>query len=392
MMINWRTTYRHRWIHMLETVAKLHSPLPPKADVPGGFTKKINLSRKILKMAEGDSTGLGSLPAPHVSQPHWHYQLFGQRLCSDLPLLASARSSFTKRDLAFRYVPPDDGGGLLFGDGRLLTGGNTDFGCILELYDTDHGILFRWRGLSDFLISGDGRNIHCQPSRGTGIGLVLNLLYSVILPFTLHVKGVGNLHASAVVLPGGAAGFIADPGAGKSTLAAAFAMDGYQFLTDDILAVKEGSQGIIACPGLPYVSLSSHSMDILFGPMNVPTPISLNGRKMRLPVEDLPMALSREPVLLKELFVLRRGGSEDAIKIELMPRVQALRCLLENTNCLSLLPQELLRSHMGCSARITASIPVYRLVYPSSLKHLPLLIESVLEHHHTVESPVTKKG
>ena len=341
-------------------------------------------------MAEVKSDVVDTPSANEMSQAHWHYRVYGQRLCSNVPLLESSRDTFTKRDIVFRYFPPEGTRVLEHGDTRLLTRGNTDFGCFLSLCDTDQGFLVSWEGLCDYLVSGDGRQIQCQPCSNIDIGWTLNILYTAVLSFALQIRGVSNFHASAVALPGGAAGFMGDPGSGKSTLAAAFAMEGYPFLTDDILALNEDSGQYSAYPGILNVSLSSQSLDSLFGPMGGPPRISENGRKQRLAVQDLRIPFSREPIPLKALFALDRGGSAQKVQIKSLPRAEALRCLLDNTNCLPLLPQEHLRRHMAFAARLTDSVPVYRLGYPSSLKSIRKVITEILEHSAVVESPAEK--
>ena len=203
---------------------------------------------------------------------------------------------------------------------------------------------------------------------------------------------MSNFHASAVALPGGAAGFMADPGTGKSTLATAFAKEGYPFLTDDILALKEDSGKYSALPGILNLSLSSQSLDKLFGPAAGSPRISDIGGKQRLAVQDLRIPFSREPIPLNSLFVIDREVGAKQVRIKSLPRAEALRCLLDNTNCLPLMPREILQTHMAFAARLTDSVPVYRLVYPSSWEYMPQVISAILEHHRTVESPVTIQG
>ena len=357
-----------------------------------GVCIRIFSIEKGFRMAEAKSNVLRIPRAEQLSQTHWHYEIYGQRLCSNVPLSETSRASFTVKDVAFSYVPPGVDCGVSYSATQLLTRGTTDFGCSLSLYATDQGPLIRWEGKCDFLISEDGRHIQCHTSEDTDPVWARNILYSAILPYALHLRRMSNFHASAVVLSGSVAAFMAEPGGGKSTLAASFAVAGHPFLTDDILALQEGPKGYTAYPGFPNVSLSSKALDNLYGPAAGPPRISMNGEKRRLAVEDLHMPFSYEPMPLSVMFVLNRRGPKSSIKVELLSRIEAVRCLLEHTNCLPLLPPKLLERQMAFAARLSDSVPVYRLVYPSSWKYMPQVISAILEHHHTLESPVTQKS
>lgn len=313
-------------------------------------------------------------------QTHWHYGIYGHRLCSNLPLLGSAHQSFSKRDIAFCCSHPEASSDPLCGDARLLTRGSTDFGCYLGLYETDRGFLLRWEERCDFLVSWDGRGIQCTPASSTDLNWVRNILYTVVLSFALHVRSVSNFHASAVVLPEGAVGFLAEPGSGKSTLAATFAAAGYPLLTDDVLVLKEGHQGVKAYPGFPCVSLSSESMDNVFGPARGPSRISTNGEKQRLDVEEQGMPFCRGSASLKRLYLLDHGDINCGISIDPLPRVESMTALLTHTHCLSLLPVSILRGHLAFTARLVSSVPVYRLSYPLGWDHVPDIISYLLDN------------
>lgn len=318
-------------------------------------------------------------PTQGLEETHWHYQVYGQRLCSNLPLLESARTHFKVKDMAFRCEPPVANPGLLGGNARLLTRGSTDFGCFLSLYETDQGLLLQWEGKCDFLVSKDGQQVRCQPAADTDLMWVRNILYSVVLSFALHVRGMSNFHASAAVLPEGAVGFMAAPGAGKSTLAATFARAGYPILTDDVLVLQKGPPGLVAYPGLPCVSLSYGSMGYLFGPEGGPPWIGRDGQKQRVTVKDHCLPFCGEPAPLKSMFVLNSSGKDGRAKVQRLSKVEAICSLLENTHCLPLLPSEVLRGHMAFVASLTAQVPVYRICYPRDLERLPLVVEAVLK-------------
>ena len=173
-----------------------------------------------------------------MNKSHFHYQVYGLRFCSGLPLEELPTANFEGRDVSFGLLPPDSEQRLFDPQAKLLTRRETNLGCDLSVYDTGDGYLLSWDEFCDYLVSKDGQHIQCQLRPSMDIEWVQNTLYSMILALTLQLRGVSNFHASCVQLPQGAVAFMADPGSGKSTMSAAFAVAGYPFLTDDIMAVK----------------------------------------------------------------------------------------------------------------------------------------------------------
>ncbi|NIO13431.1 MAG: serine/threonine protein kinase, partial [Gammaproteobacteria bacterium] len=86
-----------------------------------------------------------------------------------------------------------------------------------------------------------------------------------MLGFVLRLRGVLSLHASVIDINGEAVGFMGAAGAGKSTLAAAFAKKGFAVMSDDILALKPGDSAPFAQPGYPRLRLWPDSAVVLFG-------------------------------------------------------------------------------------------------------------------------------
>lgn len=339
-------------------------------------------------MAGFDNIPLRGPLATRQNGAHWHYQVYGKRLCSGLPMPVLPRSSFGTSDVAFRYLSPGDASDLAREDACLLIRRNTNLGCHLSLYRNESGFVLRWEGQCDFLIDKNGRQIQCSTSPDTDVMWVLGVLFSMVLPFALFLSGVGNFHSSSVVLPQGAVGFMAAPGSGKSTLAAGFAESGYPFLTDDVLAVQEDAGQLYGYPGFPHVAISSQAVDCLFGRREELPVVFHNGEKQRVAIADLGVDFSIHPAPLKALFILRRGCPVTDIRLELLPRVSAVRGLLEHTNCLSLLPQEVLQPHMAFIGHMTSTLPVYRLHYPSGLAHVPQVIAAVAEEVQKLPDPV----
>jgi hypothetical protein len=323
---------------------------------------------------------LGPLVAAKSQDVHLHYRVYGQRLCSGLPLPELPHADFQVRDLAVRCLVPSNNGGGDHGPARLLDRRGTSEGDQLSVWATEEGYLLRWEGKGDFHIGKDGRSVSCDVNSELGRGWLTANLYGLVLAFALHLKGVRNLHASAVVLPSGAVGFLAAPGSGKSSLAAALATRGYPFLTDDLLAMTEDSGKFCAHPGFPFTSLSAASVSALGDGVPAATPMLPLGEKSRVAINDHWAEFHPAPAPLSALFILRRGAAEEAIRLERLPRDEAIRLLLDNTIGLPILPAETLQAQMAFLARLTASVPVWLLSYPTGFQHTPRTIQKILAH------------
>jgi len=313
-----------------------------------------------------------------IDQTHRHYQVYGHRLCSGISLPELNEAEFATRDMSFRLLPERGGTALLTPDARLLSRRETTLGCDLLLYATGAGYVLRWEDFCDYAVSRDGRHIQCQLSPNSDIVWAQSTLYNMILSFALHLRGISNFHASGIQLPGGAVAFMADPGSGKSTMAATFALAGYPFLTDDVLAVQRESQGYQAFPGFPYMSLSAQSIANLMPEAERFGPLPAEGEKERVSIKRLGMSFSAGPVPLQALFLLERGDPQTALSIEPLDKAESVLGLLKHTNALPLLPLDLLQQHLKFVTDLTSVIPVYRLRYPSCYGRTAQTVAAVL--------------
>ena len=312
------------------------------------------------------------------TQAHFHYHVYGRRLCSNVPLRELPPAQFDVKDLAFRYEPPAKERDALALEGAvLLLRRATSEGDWLATYTLRQGYLLRGENLCDFVISLEGREIRCYPTAAVDQQWVTSALYGIVLSFALHLMAASNLHASAVALPSGAIGFLAAPGTGKSSLAALFSAQGYPFLTDDVLTVQEQSSHFIALPGFPYTSLSARTLQWLGLPQ--PQSALTRGDKTRIAIDETWASFCEEPLPLRALFILNRAATNQSVTLEPLPQTEALRELLENTTSLALLPARYIEQHMAFLLRMTSAVPTWRLSYSSGLEHLREVADQILE-------------
>ncbi len=194
-----------------------------------------------------------------------------------------------------------------------------------------------------------------------------------VLGVLLHQRGFLVLHASSVAMAGGAIAFVAEKGTGKSTLAAAFHARGHGIVADDLVAVDvEAADGPIAHPGFPQLKLFPQAAAQLdANPDELPRLMpDFDKRARRVPDRFPDVALH-----LLRIYVLQDG---DAERIEPLASQQAFIEIVRHSYALVMLRASGSESaHFRQAVRLTASVPVQRLVRRRSIDALPNVVPLV---------------
>ena len=86
-------------------------------------------------------------------------------------------------------------------------------------------------------------------------------LLTASLGAIFHQRNSIPLHASGVLIDGGAVLFSGNSGAGKSTTAAALRAKGYTLVADDLSIIHKNESGkMVVEPGVPFVKLWKNSL------------------------------------------------------------------------------------------------------------------------------------
>ena len=99
------------------------------------------------------------------------------------------------------------------------------------------------------------RNSECDDTR------LARCFVNQVLPAVLRQRGLLVLHANAVKVGDGVVLIGGDSGAGKSTTLAALLYRGYRMVSDDVTALKTGSEaeGVDVVPGVAQTHLTEDS-------------------------------------------------------------------------------------------------------------------------------------
>jgi len=226
----------------------------------------------------------------------------------------------------------------------------------------------RWRGLFEFLVAPDGRRIVCRALPGATADVLQTYLLGQVLSFALLKQGIEPLHATAVVVGGGAVGFLGDCGYGKSTTAAAFLQGGHRLLTDDLLVVSAGDGAVLAHPGPARIKLFPEPARVLMGGTARGTPMNGATSKLVIPLDGAPVSA----VPLRALYVLAppTARRRRAVTIRrLSPRRAFVELVRGSFNVVVLEPARLARQ-FELAAWLSTSVPVKSLSFPRTLAGL----------------------
>jgi hypothetical protein len=175
------------------------------------------------------------------------FAVCGLTVASDVPLPGADSSPDGEADLvmaqAGRRVVP-----ATIAEGRRLQAvalrGVPQYSTVEQ---SDGSVLLRVHGLVDFLIHADRRSVLVWRDPACSVEMLGILAAGNLIATVLMLRGETALHASAVESSGRAVAFVAHSGMGKSTLASLACAQGARFVTDDLLRIVHGDDGVVRC-------------------------------------------------------------------------------------------------------------------------------------------------
>jgi hypothetical protein len=195
----------------------------------------------------------------------------------------------------------------------------------------------------------------------------------------LHQREVPLLHACVVDVDGGAILMMGEPGAGKSTTAAALVRAGFPLVSDDLAALSLGGERVAVHAGFPRLRLFSDSAraagwepDRLARAFVSP----LLGDKRFVDVAEKRFTPDALPVRAIYLLRPRRAGGGSPV-VSAVERDAAWALLTQNVYSSRFLdPARRFRTVRDC-ATIAARVPVRSVEAGDDLSALPELVELV---------------
>ena len=305
------------------------------------------------------------------SRRHLHaYCAFGLTFRSEvvLPELAEVRlESDTAYDVDI----------VLTSAGRSLP--DLEDGLIFDLHqEGDH--YMAWPDVAAFRIRGTTR-IEVQPYPNAPPAYLAFPLLGPVLGFLLHLRGQLVLHGSGIDVNGGAALFVGDKMAGKSTTAAAFIKNGHSLLTDDLLAIDLSDRTAPkVLPAFSQLKLSDEASDAIALPAAEKLPLVFEGFAKHQ--HRLTGSFSRQDVPVGHIYVLNRiPDAHAAPKLNPVRGVAALQAIARFAYVgrfgRAAFPEGAHAPHLERCAILASKCKVWQLDVPANLARIDEVVSLV---------------
>jgi hypothetical protein len=327
---------------------------------------------------------------PHLTvltQPrdsYYFYRVFGLGLHSDRPiagLVATAESAAGLVDVSIRFgewpdkhrVSADLSAAPFYRSPFRDESGRP----VVSAWQVLGGVYLRLL-MSDGLecvIDGGGTEIWVD-APGVSDADVAECLLGPILGIALRRHGIVCLHASAVEIDGRAVAFAGRQGAGKSTLAALFAMRGCPVIADDLSALIDGGDTMVVQPGAPYLRMRPGAAEASAGRLGRRADLKPSPDRLYLDLDlRAPGYRARSsPLLLGGVYCLDwsspPAGGEP--RLEPMTGADAVMSLISDTWATRLLDGLKRAAELDVLARLVNQVPVRRIVQVESQAVLEL--------------------
>ena len=255
-------------------------------------------------------------------------------------------------------------------EGRLPEAGSLEYG----FWATAEGTYLFWEDVGTILIR-NGTEIVVDTFPEVEMERLRLFLLGAAIGVILHQRGMTTLHASAVSKDGRAVLFMGDKGRGKSTMAAFMCEQGYQLLSDDVVALTIDDAGQISIlPAFPQLKLWPDAVESIGkDPEALPRLSSKFDKRHVETSGEFPTG----PIPVAQAYALYKG---DEASIEPISQQSAVFELMKNLYVArfedELLDGEQAPIFMRC-ARIAKSLPMFTLTRPTSLELIPTIAKMV---------------
>jgi hypothetical protein len=248
--------------------------------------------------------------------------------------------------------------------------------------------------LFDLAYSDGGRFlIDAQATRVWGLSPPLSIdevavyLRGPIMGFLLRRRSVAALHACAVSMDNRAIVLCGSSESGKSTTAAALALQGVPVLCDDITPLREVAREFHADPGYPRICLWPDVVEPLMGKPDSLPKLTPTWEKCYLPLDSKKASFANQSQRIGVVYLISpRVADTTAPRIEPISSSQALLELIQNTYMNWLLSREQRAAEFDVLARFVGSVPVRRLVPHANPDRITALAELILRDAEQVTS------
>lgn len=190
---------------------------------------------------------------------------------------------------------------------------------------TNTELLFYVHGVGKYYV-GHGKRIIVEPESEANEQLVTLYLLGSAMGALLFQRGVLPVHGSAVVVNNASVIITGDSGAGKSSLTLAFRKRGFLYLTDDVAALEQRTEGIYVQPAYPQQKLWKDCIETMGGTVNDLAQINEDKSKYFSPAVK---GFCNSPVRLEAICELTPEECDD-VRLQVINGVEKMNVLMKN--------------------------------------------------------------
>lgn len=215
-----------------------------------------------------------------------------------------------------------------------------------------------------------------KAKRGIPTQVFNTWLFGTVMAYMLQYHGYLVLHGSAVLINEHAVIFSGQSGAGKSTLASAFTQNGYLFITDDLVVIKQNHKGqYCIVPGPAKLKLWKDAMQHFNHDMTTASPVNLKTDKYALHVDH---CCSEPMIPISAFYELNINQEATSYYCDRLNTTQALKTLLQNAyRHFMLKPLGKLESFFHDCRALSQQITVHQLTRTPHFHELPEIIQHI---------------
>jgi hypothetical protein len=314
-----------------------------------------------------------------------HYTAYGFILKSDtyLPELQPLNLAPEQIDLSlyFRTPAPSDDSFTWHRHPRFISRRPQDQSGdtwlqIMERSDGEFVRLMYGDGV-EFTIDRAAQNLWVRSPDDLEVSYIASYLVNQGLGFIMRLRELTCLHASAIIIDGGAVLISAPSGYGKSTLATYFALRGYPVVADDICALRAVGEQVYVQPGYPRLRLTPETADALLGEGNHLSLMAPGWDKLYLPLNEGSYTFAQNPVPVRAVYVIQNW--EDKVAIRPMPGPQAVPVLMANTYLHYLIDAPIQMADFFLLGRLVMSSQIRILDSCSDLSQISQVYQAILD-------------
>jgi hypothetical protein len=238
---------------------------------------------------------------------------------------------------------------------------------------TNGSLILHWQGVADF--ESFNGNTLIVSSYTNDPNLLSLFTVSEALGLILFQKGHFLLHASAVKVGDEAWCFMGNPGAGKSTTAAAFIKAGCPLLSDDLTAISFDTAGVpYILPAYPQLKIWDNTVNGLKYDRGDLHPVSEGVNKFSYqPVQDF----DHQPVKLNSVYFIHKFKNKAVFKA-LAPGEIPIEMLRNFPLPVELLRNGALKEHFNQSFRCAIHSKIWKKRRPDGFANLEKWVKESL--------------